>query len=132
LIYPIGDSDDDPEELINFEGVVPQPAKPHGHDRFRAQATISIFKLSSTTERRVFFEGRAKSIQLLFLNLKAIDDDDDPLIVQLARTNVTRMLRASEPYANCLRCFHRLYQRSRRSATQVFHDLTIFLDTVPP
>ncbi len=132
LIYPISKLDDDPEDLINFVGCVPQPVKPAGHDRLRAQVTISIFKLDDPVERRVFYVGRAKSIQLLFLNLVTIDDSADQPLVQLARSNVTRMLRASEPYANCLRCFNRLYGQSRADATQVFHDLTVFLDTVSP
>lgn len=132
LIYPIGDSDADPEDLITFLGCVPQPAKPLGFDRFRAQAVISIFKLDDPVKRRVFYEGRAKAIQLMFLNLVAVDDSSEAVVVAAAKTNVRRMLRDSEPFANCLRCFHRLYQLSRVEATQVFTDLTEFLDSISP
>jgi hypothetical protein len=134
LIYPVGGRDDNPEDLIGFVGCVPQPAKPAGFGRFRAQATIAIFKLDDPIERRLFYEGRARAIQLLFLNLVTIDDGAaaDPLLVQAARANVARMLKASEPHANCLRCFDRLYRQSRAEATRIFQDLTAFLDTVSP
>lgn len=132
LIYPIGDADDDPEQLIEFTGCVPQPAKSPGHDRFRAQATISIFKLDDPLERRVFYQGRAKAIQSIFLNLVAIDDSGEAALVAAAKKNVRRMLQDAEPYANCLRCFSRLYAQSRAEATEVFTDLTELLDSISP
>ncbi len=132
LIYPIGDLDDDPETLITFNGPVPQAARPSGHDRFRAQATIAIFKLDDPVKRKVFFEGRAKAIQLLFLNLEAIRRGDDPPLVRAARANVARMLRDSEPFANCLRCFNRIYHQSRDEATEIFQGIVAFLDSISP
>ena len=33
LIYPLGDMDEDPEELIEFHGVVPRPIAARGHRR---------------------------------------------------------------------------------------------------
>jgi hypothetical protein len=132
LIYPIGDAADDPEKLITFVGCVPQAAKPNGHDRFRAQVTIAIFKLDNANERRVFYEGRARAISSLFLNLDAIDNRADAAIVTAAKTNVKTMLRDKEPFANCLRCFHRLYQRSPAEAKQIFVNLSTYLDTVSP
>jgi hypothetical protein len=132
LIYPIGHDADDPEELIEFIGCVPQPVKANGHDRFRAQVTINIFKLDDASERRVFYEGRARAISSMFLNLDAIDNRDDPIIVNAAKTNVKRMLEDKEPFANCLRCFHRLYEQSPTEAKQKFVDASVFLDTVSP
>jgi hypothetical protein len=132
LIYPIGNNADDPEQLVEFVGCVPQPIKPAGHDRFRAQVTINIFKLDDAVERRVFYEGRARAISLMFLNLDAIDNRTDAVIVNAAKTNVNRMLQDREPFASCLRCFHRLYQRSPAEAKQKFLDATVFLDTISP
>ncbi len=132
LIYPIGDDGDDPETLITFVGCVPQPAKPSGHDRLRAQATISIFKLDDSVERGIFYEGRARAISALFLNLNAIDNRTDPVIVNAAKKNVQSMLRDSAPFANCLRCFHRLYQSTPAQARQIFVDISTYLDTVSP
>jgi hypothetical protein len=132
LIYPIGDLGDDPETLITFDGAVPQAASPGGHDRFRAQVTIAIFKLDDPVERKVFYEGRARAIESLFLNLEAIRRDDDPRLVRAARVNVARMLRDSEPYANCLRCFHQTFQRSRDEAVAIFKGISAWLDSVSP
>ena len=132
LIYPIGDDADDPEKLITFAGCVPQPARAAGHDRFRAQVTINIFQLDDASERRVFYEGRARAISAMFLNLDAVDNRNDAAIVTAARTNVKTMLRDAEPFANCLRCFHRLYEQSPVEAKQVFVNLSTFLDTVSP
>lgn len=133
LLYPIGGDDaDDPEKFIEFVGCVPRPVKPTGHDRFRAQVTINIFKLDDASERRVFYEGRARAISALFLNLDAIDNRTDEVIVNAAKTNVQRMLEDREPFANCLRCFRRLYQESPEKAKQVFVDIATFLDTVSP
>ncbi|MEX0714257.1 MAG: hypothetical protein WD278_18120 [Pirellulales bacterium] len=132
LLYPIGDLDDDPEDLITFVGPVPQAAKASGHDRFRGQVTIAIFKLDDPVERRVFYEGRARAIQLLFLNLEAIRSNPDPLIVGAAQSNVGRMLSESEPYTSCLRCFHKLYQDDRAEAVLVFTDITELLDSISP
>lgn len=132
LIYPIGDGADDPEELIEYIGCVPQPVKASGHDRYRAQVTINIFKLDDASERRVFYEGRARAISAMFLNLDAIDHRTDGAIVNAAKTNVKRMLEDKEPFANCLRCFHRLYQQSPADAKQKFLDASTFLDTVSP
>ncbi|WP_143393614.1 hypothetical protein [Fimbriiglobus ruber] len=131
LIYPIGDRDK-PEDLISFYGAVPRPAVASGHDRFRALVTIAVFKLDDPVERRVFYEGRARQIQLLFLNLTTLDDSADAVLVAAAAANVNRMLQDREPFANCLRCFHRLYQRSRAEATQIYTDLTTLLDTISP
>lgn len=132
LIYPIGVDADDPEDLIDFIGCVPKPTKATGYERFRSQVTIYIFKLDDASERRVFYEGRARAISAMYLNLDAIDNRNDTVIVNAAKTNVKRMLEDREPFANCLRCFHRLYQRSPAEAKQVFKDIATFLDTVSP
>ena len=132
LIYPIGDLDDDPESLITFNGPVPQAARQSGHNRFRAQATIAIFKLDDPVNRKVFFEGRAKAIQFLFLNLEAIRRDDDPPLVRAAEANVARMLRDSEPFASCMRCFNRMYHQSRAEAMAIFEGIVAFLDSISP
>ncbi len=133
LIYPIGSIDADPETLITFvAGVVPQPAMRSGFGRLRALVTIAIFRLGDPIERKVFFQGRAKAIQYLYLNLNAVRIDPDPMTVAAARKNVARMLRPTEPYANCLRCFHRLFQDSPDEAREVFSGIAEFLDKNSP
>ncbi len=133
LIYPIGQLDADPETLITFvAGVVPQPTKKTGFARLRALVTISIFELSDPNTRRPLYQGRARAIQLLYLNLRAIREDSDPVIVNAARKNVARMLRPEEPFANCLRSFNLLFENSPNEARRIFRDLAEFLDTNSP
>src|SRR5262249_46576932 len=46
LIYPIGGIDEDPEKLIRFVGMHPEPAVARGRrGYFRALATIEVFRL---------------------------------------------------------------------------------------
>lgn len=132
LIYPIGNIDVDPETLIGFEGCVPQPRKRSGFGRLRALATIAIFQLADPVERKIFYQGRARAIQLLYLNLEAIRDGSDSELVAAARKTVRRMLSAAEPHCNCLRCFHSLFQGSPAEARQVFVDIVEFLDSNSP
>ena len=58
LIYPIGDLDDDPEDLIAWRGCHPLPANARGFDGLRAMVTIAIFKLDDPNERPMFYGGR--------------------------------------------------------------------------
>jgi hypothetical protein len=132
LIYPIGDLDEDPETLITFEGAVPTPARARGRRRLRALVTISIFKLDDPVERKPFFQGRARALEDLYLNLREIDHGTDAAVVAAARKNVDRMLRDAEPHASCLRCFKRLYDRSPDAARDHFLALSEFLDTTSP
>ncbi len=132
LIYPIGNDAENPEELIEFFGCVPQPVKANGHERFRAQVTINVFKLDDSVARRVFYEGRARSISAMYVNLCAIDSSTDADFVNIAKTNVKRMLEDKEPFANCLRSFYRLYQQSPAKAKQISDDANAFLDTISP
>jgi hypothetical protein len=132
LIYPIGDIDENPETLITFEGAIPIPARASGHSRLRALVTISIFKLDDPVERKVFFQGRARALESLYLNLQEIDEGTDAAVVAAATRNVRRMLRDAGPHANCLRCFRRLYRRSPDEARSCFIALSEFLDTTSP
>ncbi len=133
LIYPIGEIDVDPETLITFvAGVVPQPVQRSGFGRLRALVTITIFQLGDPVERKVFYQGRGKAIQNLYLNLRATREDSDPVIVAAAQKNVARMLKPEEPFASCLRSFNRLFRNSPDQARQVFSDLAEFLDTNSP
>src|SRR5262249_31446914 len=60
LLYPIGTFDDDPEEILTFEGVVPKPVKMSGHRRRRAVVTIDFFELDTREE---LIRGRSEVIR---------------------------------------------------------------------
>lgn len=73
--------------------------------------------------------GRARQLQLLYLNLAAIDENSNPVLVNAANANVTRMRSDSEPHANCLRSFERLYRKDPRQAQAYFVEVTEYLAT---
>jgi hypothetical protein len=77
-------------------------------------------------------QGCARAIEDLYFNLRAIQHDPDPVIVAAARKNVARMLRPEEPFANCLRYFHRIFQDSPDKAHDMITDIAELLDKSSP
>lgn len=64
LIYPLGDVDDRPEDLISFVGLMPKPRYKSGAKHRRAVVTIDFFELD-TREHLLF--GRAQKITTIYL-----------------------------------------------------------------
>ena len=62
LIYPVGDFDTDPEDLIAFYGASPQAKAPGGIDQHRALVTIAFFKLDDPIGRKNLLRERAMVI----------------------------------------------------------------------
>ena len=89
--------------------------------------TIEIFKLDDPSERPMFYGGRARALSDFFTNTRAIEHDPDPVVRDAAQTNVERMLRDSEPFASCLRAFHRLCQNDPNAARDEFAAISTFL-----
>ncbi len=104
LIYPIGASDNDPEDLISFRGIVPIPVGTRGHKRRRAIATIRMFELD-TRER--LLQERAESIVALHLAMNQLDHRD-PVIATLADRSVRALIGPAAAHANCMRAHHDL------------------------
>ena len=132
LIYPIGDADENPEDLITYEGMSPMALAANGRGRLRALATIAIFKLGDPIERKIFFHERARAIERLFFALEAVSANVSADAVTQAQAAVDRSLQPSSPFASCLRCFRRLYARSQAEARQVYADIAVFLDSISP
>jgi len=63
LVYPLGDVDERPEDLISFVGQIPVPRYKTGHRRRRAVVTIDFFELD-TREHLLF--GRAEKITNIY------------------------------------------------------------------
>lgn len=132
LIYPIGDSDENPEDLITYEGMSPMALPTTGRGRLRALVTIAIFKLGDPVERKIFFQERARAIERLFFALEAIAANASAETVALAQTAVDRCVQPSSPFSSCLRCFRRLYEASQDDARQVYTDIAVFLNSFSP
>ena len=119
LIYPLGDVDDDPEELIEFHGVVPRPIAARGHQRNRALVTIEFFKLGDPDERENLFMDRARIVTALYplLRTKAAGGagDGDKALKSVASGHGRRL-----PHLNCARSFIRLFERAPEEAEAIY------------
>lgn len=117
LIYPIGDFDEAPENLISFHGVSPQAVANNGYERNRALVTIEFFKLDDFTKRKNLIRERASIIISLHLLLeKLAESPDDRDMLEIVKGSVS----SSAPHTNCARSYKRLFESDRTEATEIF------------
>lgn len=118
LVFPIGSNDDDPEELITFNGVLPVPTTPRENTikHRRARVTIDFFELDTRDD---LLELRAQIIANLWLAFT---------IVQDAAASAARKRKAQKiidlavsprfQQTNCARSFLRLCEQTPEVAEQ--------------
>jgi 5-methylcytosine-specific restriction endonuclease McrA len=114
LCYPIGNLDDNPEDIITFEATTAVPVEPSGYMHERAVVTIDFFKLNV---RDQLHRERAEIITLFAPSLRAVSDASNVTPTDLAV--VRRIKDPRNPHANCLRAFERLWQSDRVLAERV-------------
>jgi hypothetical protein len=124
LLYPIGDIDDDPEDLIEFAGLSPQ-AKGTGFRRQRALVTIWLFDLN----RKWLQKDRAMEIMRYFLALERMKRSPRDRIVRDSERIIRYMSSPSARHANCLRSFRRLYDADRAAAERIFRACTRLVES---
>jgi hypothetical protein len=130
LIYPISDLDDDPETLIRFVGMHPEPAVAEGKPGyFRALATIEFFRLNDADRRKELFRARALLIGNLYRQLEARRTAPPGPARKDADDWVQILVDSGSPHSNCLRCFRRLYAAARARARAIIDDAKSFLKT---
>jgi hypothetical protein len=107
LIYPIGDTDTDPEQLIRFEGVLPVPSSTNAssYQYQRALVTIGLFGL---VEREDLIRERAQVIALLYFALSTREDATGA-DSRTARSVIRTCQRAGSGHASCARSFAGLF-----------------------
>lgn len=127
LVYPLGDFDADPETLIRFHGVSPQPVKRSGHARHRALTTIEFFELDDPIRRKNLVRERAAVIIALFPQLEVLAGNGPGQAT--ARKIVTGFTAPRSAHANCARCFRDLHARDRPEALAVFDRAADFIET---
>ena len=113
LCYPIGDLDDDPEDVITFEATTAVPATHGGHARDRATMTIDFFELNL---RDQLHRERAQWISLFAPALRAVSDGRASVE---DRAVAARIGDARLPHAGCMRAFQRMWQADRALAERV-------------
>jgi hypothetical protein len=127
LLYPLGNLDDDPEEILTFDGIVPKPSKRSGHRRRRAMVTIDFFELDTREE---LLRGRAEKVRELTLALIVERVGRLPAHKALAERTIADLQSEKSAHSNCVRSFLRLYRRDRPRAEAIFEAAMEYLDSL--
>jgi hypothetical protein len=130
LIYPIGDSDNDPEDLIRFHGTSPQPAFASGHKRHRALVTIEFFKLDDPNKRKNLIRERVMVILLMHSYLEKLKAPATTTEKALAKTIVDRTTHPNAPHTNCARSFRLLFEKDPDEAKSIVEKAAQLLDSI--
>ncbi len=129
LPYPISSSDDDPEDIITFEGIVPKPVRMSGHRRLRARVTIDFFELDTREE---LIRGRSEIIRMLWAALLILRSNLPAVDSAFAKQTITQLQSAASPHTNCARSFLKLYKMNPAHAEQLAKAAMEYLDGLDP
>ncbi len=114
LIYPIGQLDNDPEDVIDFYGYLARSKATDHHLKLRGVVTITFFSLNDAILRKELLKDRALVIIVLYrLLLKAKNGDQD------STTSVSEMLKPTSRHTNCARSFKRLFEFDEVEAAEI-------------
>ena len=123
LIYPIGRLDVDPEDVITFDGLLPQSRCADHLLQLRGLVTIEFFHLDDVIGRKNLMLERAMIVRLLYDELIQATDQESADAAAL----VEEMLAPTALHANCSRSFARLFRSDRDRATEVAERVRGFL-----
>lgn len=119
LCYPLGEIDDDPEDLITFIGTTAKPVHAAGDKYQRGKVIIDFFGLN---EREQLHKERARMISIF-------GPAFEKKMAGLANANdlmVLETITASHlPHSACLKAFARLWASDAVSAKQIFEQCRI-------
>jgi hypothetical protein len=115
LNYPLGELDEDPEEILTFLGINPVPRAADGARRDRARVIIDFFELG---RREDLWRERASKIVFLFLALKGAWSGEGEE-QEIAREAVETLVSPAGPHTNCARAFRSLYERAPAKAAEI-------------
>ncbi len=132
LIYPVGDFDDDPSELIQFHGLSPFAVSQDEFGRARALVMIEFFGLDDAIRRKNLFRERAcivialfPQLEKLFSPAKFFDDE----VVEAGKI-VNAYTSENAPHTNCARSFKRLFESERQEAREIFEKAVLFISGI--
>ncbi len=129
LVHPIGELDDDPQEIVTFLGINAIPAKKTGPRRRRGDVTIAFFELDDREELR---RERAELIDSLGHHLEVIHDPDATEQRKTrAKTTVERMLHPRARHSSCVKSMGELYMADVNQAEILIDAARVFLDSLP-
>jgi hypothetical protein len=133
LIYPIGNVDEKPEDLIEFYGLSPRPRLKKGHGKLRGLVTIDFFKLDTGKTRAVrktLMRGRAELIEKLVFALRLKAKATSSAERKQYQEAIDRSTTPSSEHTNCLRSFVRLYESNHAERETVYAGIMKYLDSV--
>jgi hypothetical protein len=119
LIYPLGDFDDDPEDLIEFNGASPVPKHKSGRKFHRAFVTIEFFRLDDSVGRGNLFKERARIICALQGALDVLAGQPTASRKARAEAILDRLIMSNSPHSNCARSFLRLAKSDPNAAASL-------------
>jgi hypothetical protein len=125
LIYPIGELDEDPEEILTFEGLNPVPSVKEGHQNLRATVTIKFFDLDLRSD---LAKARAELISHLAFALESRERPEKEMR-DSAENAVKFLLSSASGHTNCARAFLSLYKSDRPRAMEIVFYARYFLAT---
>lgn len=125
LLYPVGELDDDPEEILAFIGLNPVPRVKRGPRWRRAKVTIDFFELD---QREELWRERADKIVALFLALEVLREGKDANR-DLAVHAIETLTSPAGPHTNCGRSFLSLYREDRTRAAEIAQSAQDYLDS---
>lgn len=125
LIYPLGDLDDDPEEILTFVGINPVPRVKKGPRWRRARVTIDFFELDGREE---LWRERAEKIWNLYSTLELLRGGDVERQALAARA-VQVLLSPASGHTSCGRAFRALYEEDRAQAGEIAQTALGYLES---
>jgi hypothetical protein len=123
LIFPVGDFDDDPSELITFRGIVPVPASTDPHARRRALVTIRFFALDTREE---LLEQRALALRTFWIAMHGVSHPD-PIVAQMAEAQLVFATSVRAPHTRCVRAFESLAASNLAEAQSQMTEIAAYL-----
>lgn len=123
LLYPIGQLDADPEDVISFHGILPQSRHADPILKLRGLVTIEFFGLDDVIARKDVMRERALVLCLLHRWLVKATDEGDPV----AAAQVDGMVAPTAAQASCARSFDRLFRSDRTRARELADEAAKFL-----
>lgn len=127
LIYPVGEWDVDPEDVIGFFGMLPQAKSTSRHFK-RGLVTIAFFGLDDLDMRSDLFLERATAITALHPQLEVLGDPRKSAAAKANARKVVDFYTSSKAaHSSCSRSFQRLFAANPAKAQQVFDKALDFM-----
>jgi 5-methylcytosine-specific restriction endonuclease McrA len=127
LIFPLGDTDENPEDMIKFEGITPMPKLLEADRRERALVTIQFFGLADPNRSELFRE-RFEVIEKIWICWKAISSSRDQAIRAEMEAIMQSVCSPQSAHSSCAGYFVALCYNNNKKAREVFEEAKAFFE----